>query len=249
MRVVSLVPSWTETLLHSGVEIIGRTRFCIHPSLVVQDIPVVGGTKEVDWDLIRDLKPDLIIMDKEENPIALAEECPFPYLATRVTSLQTLHDELVRLGEHFKNHILIELAIQCYDIIQAPTPTWNHHNVPGFIEWVRRPEFREGPVAYVIWKKPWMAVSKATFIGSVLEKLGAALVDFTVDEKYPVLELEELKNIMVLFSTEPYPFHKKISDLTELSLTGAVVNGEGFSWFGKRSLDFLTQALIKSSSQ
>ena len=58
-----MVPSWTETLLRAGIPVVGRTRFCIHPADQVKNIPIVGGTKEVNWDIVQDLKPDLVLMD------------------------------------------------------------------------------------------------------------------------------------------------------------------------------------------
>jgi len=71
-----LVPSLTETLLACGVEVVGRTRYCIHPSEAVRDITVVGGTKGVDWGRVVELAPDLVVMDKDENTREMAESCP-----------------------------------------------------------------------------------------------------------------------------------------------------------------------------
>jgi len=247
MRVVSMVPSWTETLLRAGVQVVGRTRFCIHPPKMITNIPIVGGTKDVSWDLVVDLKPDLVLLDQEENPLEMAEECPVPYLATHVSSLQALQKELARLGEHFENPQLMEWSVQCLDILEAPTPQWNFQKIPGFLEWVKMPTQDYEYVTYMIWKKPWMSVSRETYIGSVLEKLGARLVEFPEGEKYPVIEVEDFKNSFFLFSSEPFPFHKKIGELKELDLEGAVVNGESYSWFGIRSIEFLREVLIRKS--
>ena len=241
MRVVSMVPSLTETLLRAGVHVVGRTRYCIHPPKMITNVPIVGGTKDVSWELVVDLKPDLVLLDKEENPLEMAEECPLPYLATHVTSLKTLHEELVRLAGQFKNAQLMEWAVDCYDILQEPTREWNFQKIPGFQEWVKPPTKKYEQVNYLIWKKPWMAVTKETFIGSVLEKLGANIVEFPEGEKYPVVELEDLENAFNLFSSEPYPFAKKITDLREDGLEGAIINGESYSWFGIRTLEFLKQ--------
>lgn len=245
MRVVSMVPSWTETLLRAGVHVVGRTRYCVHPPQKITNIPIVGGTKDASWDLVIDLKPDLVLFDKEENPFEMAEECPLPYLATHVTSLQTLQSELARLGEYFQNPALMEMSIECLDILQAPAPRWDNKNVPGFLEWVKMPTREYDKVLYMIWKKPWMGVSRETYIGSVLEKLGATLVEFPEGDRYPVLEIEDHKDSFYLFSSEPFPFHKKVGELRELGLEGAVVNGESYSWFGIRSLDFLREVILK----
>ena len=255
MRIVSLVPSWTETLLKAQINVVGRTRFCLYPAQQITTIPVVGGTKDIAWDLVQDLKPDLVLMDREENPLEMAEECPIPYLATHVTSLETLQKELARLGEVFENPFLMEKSAQCLDIVEAPCKIWNPALVPGQIEWVRSAKSlnTEGVlnrVQYIIWKKPWMGVGPQTYIGSVLKKLGADVVQVD-DEKYPVLEdLEESpeQNCLYLFSSEPFPFHKKIADLKALNVPAVVVDGEAYSWFGVRSLDFLSQQLgLKSA--
>jgi hypothetical protein len=92
----------------------------------------------------------------------------------------------------------------------------------------------------MIWKKPWMSVTKDTYIGSVLAHLGAHIVTFDPqEEKYPVIEIADYKDCFFLFSSEPFPFHKKIRELQDLGVAGAVVNGESYSWFGARGLDFL----------
>ena len=239
MRVVSMVPSWTETLLRAGVQVVGRTRFCIHPPKMITNVPIVGGTKDVSWDLVMDLKPDLVLLDKEENPLEMAEECPVPYLATHVNSLRALHEELVVLGERFENAQLMEWAVDAYDIANSPVRKFDFTKVPGFQEWVKPPSKKYDQVNYLIWKKPWMAVSRETFIGSVLEKLGANIMQFPEGEKYPVLELEDMQNTFNLFSSEPYPFAKKVSDLREEGLEGCIVNGESYSWFGIRTINFL----------
>jgi len=240
MRIVSMVPSWTETLLRAGIPVVGRTRFCIHPAEFVKNIPAVGGTKDVKWDLIEDLKPDLILLDREENPQEMAEASPCRVLATHVHSLETLQFELQRLGDEFKNQQLVTWSLQLQAILDRGPLRWNEEAIPGLIEWVISP-MRPGPrpVLYMIWKKPWMAVGPSTYIGSVLHQLGAQVVSFLDDEKYPVIEVEDFKEVLILFSSEPYPFHKKIEDLRKEGLAGALVDGEAYSWFGVRSLEFL----------
>ena len=247
MRVVSMVPSWTETLLRAGVNVVGRTRYCVHPPQKITNVPIVGGTKDISWDLVMDLKPDFVILDKEENPRDMADECPVPVLTTHVASLSSLQLELARLGEIFENPALLEMSIDCLDIIEASAPVWDNKRVPGMLDWVRTPTKSYSEVMYVIWKKPWMCVSRETYIGSVLEKLGAKVVEFPEGDHYPVIELEEYRDKFILFSSEPYPFHKKIAELRELGVEGAVVNGESYSWFGARSIDFLKAEVLKKN--
>ncbi len=234
-----MVPSWTETLINCGINVVGRTRYCIHPSDKVSNIPIVGGTKDVDWDLVIDLNPDWVLLDKEENPLEMAEKCPLPYIATHVSSLPDLQRDLEKLGDHFKNAALMELAVDCYDILHMPKRHWSHRKIPGLLQLINEPIHAEQPIVYMIWKKPWMSVSRETYIGSVLEHLGARLVSFEPGDKYPVIDLEQYKDCFFLFSSEPYPFDKKIPELKKLGISGATVNGEAYSWFGSRSLDFL----------
>jgi hypothetical protein len=240
MRIVSMVPSWTETLLRAGIPVVGRTRYCIHPVELVRDIPVVGGTKEVQWDLVQDLEADLVLLDKEENPLEMAEECPLEYLATHVHSLESLHFELERLSQFFKNDMLKMWAQQLQGILERGPLHWEEESIPGLLEWSISP-LPPGPrpVLYVIWRKPWMAVSGETFIGSMLKQLGAEVAILPEDEKYPVIEIENYREALILFPSEPYPFHKKIEELRQEGLVGAIVNGESYSWFGVRSLEFL----------
>ena len=93
LRVISMVPSWTETLLYAGIQVVGRTRYCIHPADKVAQIPIVGGTKDIKWDLVQDLQADLVLLDREENPLEMAESSPIPFLATHVSSLRELARE------------------------------------------------------------------------------------------------------------------------------------------------------------
>ena len=76
-----LVPSITETLIEAGVEVVGRTRFCIHPAEKIKSISIVGGTKNIDWQKVEALKADALILDKEENPQSFANNSPIPYFA------------------------------------------------------------------------------------------------------------------------------------------------------------------------
>lgn len=235
-----MVPSWTETLLHAGVQVVGRTRYCIHPADLVAQIPIVGGTKDIKWDLVQDLNADLLLLDQEENPLEMAESSPIPYLATHVSSLPDLQRELERLGDHFRNPVLVNLAVECLDFIsEAKFKKWGPQ-IPGSIESIGLPLQKKQKIIYLIWKKPWMAASKDTYIGSVLTSLGAEMVEFSEDEnKYPVVDIDAHQDSFFLFSSEPFPFHKKQGELLKMGLSGAIVDGESYSWFGVRSLRFL----------
>lgn len=225
-----MVPSWTETLLEAGVEVVGRTRFCIHaPS----GIPRVGGTK--DWKLSKllALKPDLLVLDREENPQFMAEDSGLPVWASHVRSIDDLAPQLRELAEVARCPRLLDYAARWQNVAQS---CLRGNDWPGVVEWGRRPSGPVDSVVYVIWRDPWMAVGPETFIGSVLRKVGYRVYPFA--EKYPSLTEFPL-NSLLLFSSEPFPFLRKRQGLEELGLPYAFVNGESFSWFGVRTLRFL----------
>lgn len=242
LTVVSLVPSWTETLLQCGINVVGRTRFCIHPSEEVEHIPVVGATKEANWDKIKSLEPDFVIMDKEENTKEMYDECPCPIITTHVQGIPDVSKSLLEMSAKLNNQQLFNLAGRWQAIEQSPLFAVKDLNkLPGLVKWIKHPTKKIETIIYIIWKKPWMTVSKNTFISSVLIKLGIEkyLLDF--DEKYPEIDLKDYnpETTLLLFSTEPYPFEKKIDEIKTLPFPSLIVNGECFSWFGIRSLIFL----------
>ena len=241
MRVVSLVPSWTETLLAAGVNVVGRTRYCLHgPGAAA--IPVVGGTKDWDWPRVLALKPDLLLLDQEENPKFMAEQSEIPFHATHVRSVQGIPGTLQELAQVLKSAALLDLAREWGALGRARLAWQPGEPLPGLLEWGSAPVVRPPrQVLYMIWRSPWMAVSADTFIGSVLEHCGIALPKFA--GKYPEVDLSSYSpsETLLLFSSEPYPFLRKKAELAaELGeFPYAFVDGESFSWFGVRSLRFL----------
>ena len=232
MRVVSFVPSWTETLLEAGVEVVGRTRFCIHgPG--VDRLPRVGGTKDWDVNRLESLKPDLLILDREENPRFMSEQ-GFRFHASHVSSVHDMPRELRALSNLLKNQKLAQMA-QAFENLPKRIPP---NPLAGVIQ-----NFAEGAeyteVVYIIWKDPWMAAGHGTFIASVLEYCGFRLA--AIDGKYPVIDLDQFDpaTTLLIFSSEPYPFLKKKAGLSELGFPYVIADGEKFSWFGVRALRFL----------
>jgi iron complex transport system substrate-binding protein len=250
MRVVSLVPSWTETLLHAGVNVVGRSHFCIHPREKVNTIPAVGGTKNWDFARIKELKPDLLLLDREENPKFMAEQDELPYLATHVEAVASVPSALTQMSVRLNNSHLATLA-QRWEIIAQwqGLSRWTPGDpLPGLLEWGREPVEPVRRAIYVIWRNPWMTVAKTTFIGSVLEKCGLASYLEEFPTKYPVFDLNTFPpdETLLLFSSEPYPFLRKKEALNSLPNPYGFVDGEAFSWFGLRSLEFLEK--LKNST-
>lgn len=247
MRVVCLVPSWTETLIAAGVNVVGRTRFCVHPAAEVQKIAVVGGTKDVKWDLVADLRPDVIVLDKEENTKEIHDESPYPCFVTHVTSVDSMCVELEKLSKagfspEKQWQPILEMV---YHVIEKPGGRffdWTSAVVEKFGE----PLFDQ-KVCYWIWKKPWMSVSSETYIGSVLDYIGLQNYFIENGNKYPVCESFPIgPGVDHLFSSEPYPFSNKKSEIAALNVSGALVDGEVFSWYGIRSLRFLYELKIRA---
>lgn len=242
MRIVSLVPSWTETLLHCGVDVVGRTRFCVHPKELIKGIPVVGGTKDWKWDKIAALKPDLILLDREENPKFMADQTEFAWHATHVTDIADMPSTLQKLASITGEENLNRLSRRWEAVAAASALEADFDALPGVIEWVLKPVDRPKRVLYMIWKDPWICVSRDTFIGSVLRKVGISIPEFP--KKYPEIDLSlfDAKETLLLFSTEPYPFFKRKRELEGIRFPHAFVQGECFSWFGVRSLEFLERS-------
>ncbi len=241
MRIVSLVPSLTETLAAAATEdlqVVGRTRFCIHPHEQVVKIPVVGGTKDIDWEKLKGLQPDMLILDKEENPLWMAEQAPCPIYATHVCDIASLTTELHHLSSLLDSAYLRKLAERSKNLRPnaARLMLRDLRNSEKLLQLT--PEFvQANQFAYVIWRNPWMVVGAKTFIGSVCRELGISLETPDAPSLYPEVDEEFLKKRFCLFSTEPFPFHKKADSLHPFS--GAIVDGESFSWFGLRTIEFL----------
>ena len=241
MRVISLVPSLTETLIAAGVNVVGRTRFCIHPQEAIKSIPIVGGTKNLDLAKIKALMPDLVILDREENTKSMAEQLEGQWHATHVDSLDQLENEFTHLSQLLKAPVLETYKAE----LKKARTKIRYQSVREKLQ------IPDQPLVYVIWKDPWMAVGPGTFIWSMLCELGFAenmqhgfselqkCIEPASSLKYPKFNLEILNpDIMLLLSSEPYPFGKKINEL-KIPHAKMLVDGEHFSWFGIRSLRFL----------
>lgn len=234
-KILSLVPSWTETLVEAGVHVVGRTRFCIHPQQTVGSIPIVGGTKNIQIDEVLKLQPDLVILDREENKKEMAEalkDHEIEVHVSHVTSLSSAAQFLNELGHKIGNSMLLEYANR-YSAIQNhvinPDAFWKEIFISG-----DKPANTE--IEYVIWKNPFMVIGQGTFISEVLS-LGGFHVSHS--EKYPEIDADKLKIHFCLFSSEPFPFSKYIHQLKAEGFNGALIDGEKVSWYGIRNLRFL----------
>lgn len=253
LKIVSLVPSWTETLLAANANVIGCTRFCIHPKEIVQDCIKLGGTKSLDFNKLKELQPDFVIMDKEENNKEMADNCSFSVLASHIRSLDDLHKELMIFSHQLNLPQLDLYAQRVQRIIHQgkKNPPKLKREFPGVLDWWQKPatDWNDYHLVYIIWKKPFMCVTRETYIGSTLSALGYGERLWAPSHRglYPEFELSELpSNSILLFSSEPYPFANfKEEYLHSKNIyPAALVDGESFSWFGLRSIRFLEDHLI-----
>lgn len=223
-RIISLVPSLTELAIDLGLEekIVGRTRFCVHPEDKVENIPIVGGTKNPRLEKIRELEPDYIIANKEENRRQHIHDLKDDY-EVNVTDISTIEDAIITIHEFGQLFDKAEPANSLITEIQQRLE--------------ERPEESELRTAYMIWKDPWMTVGSDTYIHDVMEHWKLSNV-FEDRSRYPKISLEELKAKnpdLVLLSSEPFPFKEKHMEQVEEACPAArvlLVEGEWFSWYG-----------------
>lgn len=227
-RIISLVPSQTELLFDLGLnnELVGLTKFCIHPADKVKDKPQIGGTKTLNLDRIHQLHPDLIIANKEENTREQIEELQ-RYYPVHVTDVNTLPDALAMIqevgqlvGKRAEAERLANRINQSFDSASRQF---------GSV------------VAYFIWRKPYMVAANNTFIHSMLEIAGFRNA-FAHLTRYPEITPDDLRAAqpdLIFLSSEPYPFTEKhgidferICPFAQVKL----VDGELFSWYGSRLL-------------
>lgn len=233
-RIVSIVPSQTELLYDLGLEenIVGITKFCVHPYHLKATKTIVGGTKKVNYDKIKELNPDIIIANKEENTQEIVDElskiCP-----VWVTDIITIEDNLQMIqdfGQLFNKRTESQKWIDKINFA--------HQNFKDFIK-----DKSPKKVAYFIWANPYMVAGNNTFINEMLKLNKFENIYENREERYPEI-IEQKMRIqgdpdLVLLSSEPFPF--KDEHAFELGrythhATTVFVDGEMFSWYGSRLL-------------
>lgn len=227
-RIVSLVPSITELLYDLGLfeKIVGRTKFCVHPKEALQIIPKIGGTKNVNFDRVAALKPDLIIANKEENNKSQIEFLSehFPVWISNIANFADAMEMIQSLG------ILLRKKSVADKIINDST---------ALLQKIKPTKLQKA--AYLIWQKPYMTIGKDTYIHDMLLNVGYENV-FGEQTRYPsftIAELKERNPEIILLSSEPFPFKQKHIDELKLSFPNTpiqLVDGEAYSWYGTRFL-------------
>ena len=227
-RIVSLVPSQTELLAHLGLddEVVGLTRFCVHPEEWKSRKVIIGGTKQVDRERIARLEPDLILGNLEENTRAMVEALD-PLAPVFVTDVRTVPEALAMIRT-------VGQLTQRDDAAQR---------LAGEIDarFTALPDFTPLRTIYLIWNDPIMTVGGDTFIHDVMARAGLVNV-FGDRMRYPVVSADELAGArpnVLLLSSEPYPFAERHRAAFQDLLPEASVHrvdGEPFSWYGSRLL-------------
>lgn len=224
------MPSQTELLFELGLdqEIIGLTKFCIHPIEKFAERTKIGGTKKLNIQLIRDLNPDLIIGNKEENEQSQIEELmeDYPVWMSDIYTLEDAKKTIAQIGE------LVD---------RQPEASYLNHLISAGFNDLQTLAVQNGinkKVAYLIWKKPYMLAGRDTFIDNILALNG--LSNVIKEKRYPEIKLNELAKLkpdLIFLSSEPYPFKEAHLEEIRAVVPEAkvmLVDGEMFSWYGSR---------------
>lgn len=235
MRIVSLCPSLTELVfaLGRGADLVGVTEWCVHPAEGVARVEKVGGTKTPDVARIVELAPDLVLMNEEENRREDAEALRRAGLACHVSMPRDAAETAAMVRS-------IAAAIDRTEAGEAIALDIERRMVEARLKADGKPPVR---IAYLIWRKPYMAVNGDTYASALLELAGGLNVFADRAERYPEITAEELAAAapdVVLLCTEPFPFQERHAD--ELAqLTGLarhrfeIADGEYLSWHGSRT--------------
>jgi ABC-type Fe3+-hydroxamate transport system substrate-binding protein len=248
-RIISLVPSLTETLCAVGgrSKLVGITAFCIFPQGLLKDpaITIVGGTKTVKRDALLGLKPDLLLLNMEENTLEDIDwfksrvECYCNGVKTVADGIATIDEVASLIGTQEQAAPLIKPASEFKAAVEARVKARLDRGE-------RRPR-----IFYPIWREPWMTINHDTFIDDHLRTVGGENV-FSRDEssRYPTVTMEQIiaaRPDVVWLPSEPYVFKEKHKAEFENLLKGPdaqkprveLVNGDNVCWFGVRQLEGL----------
>ena len=229
-RIVSLVPSQTELLVDLGLEnsIVGVTKFCVHPKHLKMSKTIVGGTKQINIEKLKALRPDIILCNKEENTKTMIKSLE-EVAPVHISDIYNLKDGFELIEMYGAIFYVESNATRIITDIKNQREAFQN-NIKTLLPLT---------VAYFIWKNPWMVAASNTFIDVMINEAGFQNV-FKDEERYPEIDLthSKLKEADIIFlSSEPFPF--KEVHILELQLqfpekTIKIVDGELFSWYGSR---------------
>jgi ABC-type Fe3+-hydroxamate transport system substrate-binding protein len=236
-RIVSLIPSITETLCHLGLAdaLVGITAYCVEPRAVVHGKTRIGGEKDPDLAAIRALQPDLVVANIEENVREHVETLRGWDIPVWVTYPRTVAQSLVMIREL---GAITDTAGRAAAILADLEPLYAQVRATT----ARR---RPVPVFYPIWRAPWMTINADTYIHDLLAVCGAANVFGDRPARYPTVTLDEVaarRPEVIVLPDEPFRFRRvHVQDFEPYAEVPAVragrihlVDGKPFSWHGPR---------------
>ncbi|NMC68475.1 MAG: ABC transporter substrate-binding protein [Myxococcales bacterium] len=250
-RVISLVPSLTETLfaLGAGATLIARTRYCVEPVGAVEGLPVVGGPKDPDVDAIIQLRPSLVLMGVEENrreDYDRLRAAGLEIFPARVRSVADVPPVVVEIGRRLGT---LDAARAIASEIEGAA-----ESVVTFVADVQR-QAEQGllHVFCPIWRDPWMVASQGTYLADVLRRVGLPSLlhhpEAADGSAYREVELDEIVEVdpgLVLLPSEPYPFGPDDRDeILSWPLRASrerqvhLVDGRMLTWYGARTASAL----------
>jgi ABC-type Fe3+-hydroxamate transport system substrate-binding protein len=216
-RVVSIVPSLTEAVAATAPGLlVGATDWCTHPA----DLGVarIGGTKNPHVQQIVELAPDLVVANQEENRVSDLDQlrgCGVPVYVTDIRTLDGAFGSLARM--------LAACGLAKPAWLTEAEREWAAVPVPA--------ARRRAVVA--IWRRPWMAVGRDTFTGSVLHRLGVDNVFATSPDRYPRFDPDALpEHDLAVLPDEPYEFTADDGPEAFPGVPAALVSGRLLTWYG-----------------
>lgn len=228
-RIVSLVPSITELLhdLDLAEYVVGKTKFCIYPKNGFTNSTIIGGTKNVNIEKIKELAPDLVIANKEEN--VQDQIVKIRKFSPCYTSQVKIIDDAI--------HLISEIGSICNRRKEAQKMiiTLNH-----LLKSQISPK-KNIKIVYLIWQKPYMTIGGDTFISNFLHEFGF-INCFSNQLRYPETDINEIisKSPDIIFlSSEPFPFNIKHQEdiQAKCSIKTMLIDGSYCSWYGSRMLN------------
>jgi ABC-type Fe3+-hydroxamate transport system substrate-binding protein len=222
-RVVSLVPSLTESVAETGV-LVGATDWCTHPESL--EVPRVRGTKNPDLRAIVALEPDLVLANKEENREIDVRRLRNAGVPVWVTEVESVDQALTSLSRIYA------------EALRLPEPDWLADSRAAWSGEVPEPTLR---VAIPIWRDPWMAVGSRTFTGDLVRRLGIVNVLEDDPRRYPQVDVAELDARddldLVLLPDEPYVFTGSDGPEAFIHTPTTLVSGRLLTWYGPSLLE------------
>ncbi len=234
-RIISLVPSQTELLVDLGLQesLVGVTKFCVHPKNIRKQVEVVGGTKQVSFEKIKSLYPDVIICNKEENTLEIVStvEKIAPVYVSDISTIEESLQMISIIGTIFS---VEEKALDIVKSIEKKVNQFKSFSA----------KLKTKKVIYLIWKEPLMAAGTEVFINCMLklnkwENILQQNIQIENYKRYPIIDENFLAEAdVILLSSEPFPFKKEFQKkiIDKFGKDVLMVDGEYFSWYGSRMI-------------